>query len=210
MMKAEIRNKVLKNIGIFLMIVFISTPWVSVVNAKDLSVSREMEKKYGRISEYFRFKEKNIIVYDRKQAVADHVDKEILEMADQIYLYGKEDSKDDNLKIEITGHNSQITKSYVKGVPVYGNWCGPGRPPKGKNPRPIDTLDRGCRAHDKCYDKRGNHKCSCDKEFLSYIKKNRHKMHGAKQISASYLMQSWLKIKISRVTKNGGWFSCRK
>lgn len=35
-------------------------------------------------------------------------------------------------------------------------------------------------------------------------------MHGAKQISASYLMQSWLKIKISRVTKNGGWFSCRK
>ncbi len=32
-------------------------------------------------------------------------------------------------------------------------------------------------------------------------------MHGAKQIAASYLMPSWLKIKISHVTKNGGWFS---
>lgn len=209
-MKIEIRNKVLKNVGILLMIVFISTPWISVVNAKDLSASRELERKYSRISEYFQFKDKNVIVYDREQAVADHVDKEILKMADQIYLYGKEDSKYDNLKVEVTGRSDKVTETATSGVPIYGNWCGPGRPPKGKNPPAIDTLDRGCRAHDKCYDKRGYHKCSCDREFLSYIKRNRNKMHGAKEVAASYVIQSWLSVKTSRVTKDGGWFSCRK
>ena len=42
-----------------------------MVNAKDLSTHCEMKKKYGGISEYFRFKKTNIIVYDRKQTIAD-------------------------------------------------------------------------------------------------------------------------------------------
>ena len=36
-----------------------------MVNAKDLSTHCEMKKKYGRISEYFRFKKTNIIVYEQ-------------------------------------------------------------------------------------------------------------------------------------------------
>jgi len=63
-------------------------------------------------------------------------------------------------------------------TPVYGNWCGPGYPSDGNNPRPVDVWDRACRAHDKCYEARGHYSKSCDKEFLSRLRKlqNRYRL----------------------------------
>ena len=53
-----------------------------------------------------------------------------------------------------------------EGLPVHGNWCGPGHSGPGK---PIDDIDRACMHHDKCYSRHGRHECTCDKELLRDI-----------------------------------------
>jgi hypothetical protein len=44
------------------------------------------------------------------------------------------------------------TVSAASGLPIYGNWCGPGFPVKGENPIPIDIIDEQCKQHDLKYD----------------------------------------------------------
>ncbi|MAE58313.1 MAG: hypothetical protein CME69_05490 [Halobacteriovorax sp.] len=58
----------------------------------------------------------------------------------------------------------------TKGIPIYGNWCGPGHPAKGyelsieENRKPIDELDLLCKEHDFSYSKSGckTSDCLCD------------------------------------------------
>ncbi len=51
------------------------------------------------------------------------------------------------------------------GIPVYGNWCGPGH--GGESGPPIDPVDQVCCRHDKCYDQRGYFDCLCDQDLLN-------------------------------------------
>ena len=52
------------------------------------------------------------------------------------------------------------------GVPLYGNWCGPGHPSDSTNALPpIDFVDTACKNHDLCYEERGYFNCSCDLTF---------------------------------------------
>lgn len=51
------------------------------------------------------------------------------------------------------------------GIPVYGNWCGPGH----GGGTPVDDLDRACMHHDDCYAKYGYFDCQCDRELVSRI-----------------------------------------
>jgi hypothetical protein len=37
-----------------------------------------------------------------------------------------------------------------KCMPIYGNWCGPGHPPAGTAPPPVDAFDAACMRHDLC------------------------------------------------------------
>lgn len=57
--------------------------------------------------------------------------------------------------------------------PFHGQWCGPGHPRKGENPKPIDVLDAACRDHDKCYEKFGYYSCHCDVELIRTIQESR-------------------------------------
>ena len=52
------------------------------------------------------------------------------------------------------------------GVPLYGNWCGPGHPQNTTMaPAPIDFVDTACMNHDMCYEKKGYLNCACDQAF---------------------------------------------
>jgi hypothetical protein len=51
------------------------------------------------------------------------------------------------------------------GIPVYGNWCGPGH--GGESGPPIDPVDQVCCRHDKCYDQRGYFDCSCNQDLVN-------------------------------------------
>ena len=59
------------------------------------------------------------------------------------------------------------TTRMTAGVPVYGNWCGPGH--GGESGSPIDPVDQVCCRHDKCYDSRGYFDCSCDRTLLEAL-----------------------------------------
>ncbi len=50
----------------------------------------------------------------------------------------------------------------------YGNWCGPG----DKGSPPIDTLDRQCQKHDKCYEQNGWGNTKCDINLVHNIASN--------------------------------------
>lgn len=56
--------------------------------------------------------------------------------------------------------------------PFHGNWCGPGIPPKGTNPPPVDELDRACQAHDKCYENEGYYSCRCDVQLIRDVRES--------------------------------------
>lgn len=64
--------------------------------------------------------------------------------------------------------NSELTQEL--GIPIHGNWCGPGHSGPGA---PIDTLDRLCQTHDRCYGNRGYFACSCDRELVQAIRTSR-------------------------------------
>jgi hypothetical protein len=51
------------------------------------------------------------------------------------------------------------------GIPVHGNWCGPGH---GAG-QPVDRLDMSCMHHDQCYDRKGYLDCGCDQALVSEI-----------------------------------------
>jgi hypothetical protein len=46
---------------------------------------------------------------------------------------------------------------------VYGRYCGLGN----KSGQPIDALDAACKAHDRCWSRRGQFACSCDKQLVN-------------------------------------------
>lgn len=48
---------------------------------------------------------------------------------------------------------------------LYGNWCGPGHPPAGTFPPPVDEFDAACMRHDLCTTgPLGNNQC--DRRFV--------------------------------------------
>jgi hypothetical protein len=80
---------------------------------------------------------------------------------------------------------------------LYGNWCGPGHPPAGSYPPPIDAFDAACMRHDICTTGLlGNSKC--DARFV-------YELHG---LAAKYGFLprplQWAEYAI-RVKAGGPW-----
>jgi len=53
------------------------------------------------------------------------------------------------------------------GLPVYGNYCGPGHGDPTYTTPPVDAVDAVCQAHDRCYDTRGYFNCGCDRALIA-------------------------------------------
>ncbi len=209
-MKENRRNNIVKRFFVALIAFSICIPTSTVVTAGDRTELKELETDTDLIASYFDVDESGNVKYFRDKAINDGVDREIIELADQVYAYGL--SQLDSRQSTYTGRVNATAKK-GKAFPVYGNWCGKGYPPKGKNPTPIDLLDAGCKSHDKCYGGHNNkdyHKCSCDRNFLKYIQRNYSRMTGVKQKSMAKLMEAWLKIKTTHYSAKGGNFSCKK
>jgi hypothetical protein len=53
------------------------------------------------------------------------------------------------------------------GLPIYGNYCGPGfGDPTGLTP-PVDAVDAVCQAHDRCYAGSNMFNCGCDRALIT-------------------------------------------
>src|SRR5215203_4510942 len=53
------------------------------------------------------------------------------------------------------------------GLPIYGNYCGPGFGDVSGDTVPIDAVDSVCRTHDLCYDASGYFNCGCDRGLIA-------------------------------------------
>jgi hypothetical protein len=53
------------------------------------------------------------------------------------------------------------------GLPIYGNYCGPGHGDPTYTTPPVDAVDAVCRAHDRCYDTGGYFNCGCDRALIA-------------------------------------------
>lgn len=66
------------------------------------------------------------------------------------------------------------------GLPIWGNYCGPGYGGKDSDEPVTDVLDEGCRRHDQCYKwsltLRKN--CKCNKDLVDYIDTHKNEMSG--------------------------------
>lgn len=69
-----------------------------------------------------------------------------------------------------------------RGMPGYKRWCGPGNSGPGA---PVNTLDRLCMHHDKCYARKGYFNCSCDRELLAGINRDYNRMVGFEKVMAN-------------------------
>ncbi len=206
-MKDNIRINISKLSVIAVIAIIIYMPTGFIVNAGTPNEIDELDREITVIQQYFTIKDNDIVLYDRNAAIADRINEKLLYFADDVYSFGLSQSSDSKkILIKTTQKKANALKAKAVAFPVYGNWCGPGY----GSGTPIDLLDKGCKNHDLCYKKKGYHKCSCDKTFLKYVKNNYSKMSGAKQKSMAKIIQAWLKIKTSNVTKGGGNFSCKK
>lgn len=178
------------------------------VNAQDYREIQDLEKDTSLVASYFDVDSNGNVKYYRDKAINDGIDTELLDLADQVYAYGKTQYDNQEQSITIIGSSKSIKMANAKAVafPAYGNWCGPGY----GSGTPIDILDTGCKNHDNCYANVGYHKCSCDKTFLKYVQKNYSKMTGASQKAMAKVIETWLKIKSTHYSTNGGNFTCKK
>ena len=110
--------------------------------------------------------------FDRDRALIDGASDDLVQAGDfynqMMSAYASEDTGDD------------ITATKLP-LPVWGNWCGPGY---GGGPA-VDLLDRACRAHDKCYARKGYFNCSCDRSLIGAINRDYNRMHTTEKIAAT-------------------------
>lgn len=78
--------------------------------------------------------------------------------------------------------------------PFYGNWCGPGFPPDGETPDPIDEIDAICRSHDRCYGLNPRDNCECDTKLVNELRALRvnltSKQERSKLLIEEYFVRS--------------------
>lgn len=132
-------------------------PASTVTDATDLDVAM------ATLSQYLVYQKDGQRRFDTTRAEADNASEYLLEAgADFNRLAANKNEPSNMIK--------------ARGMPGYGNWCGPGHSGPGA---PINTIDRLCQKHDKCYATRGYFACSCDKELVQDIRDNRGNFKGA-------------------------------
>lgn len=67
---------------------------------------------------------------------------------------------------------SSLTTTARNGIPVHGNWCGPGHFGSNSSVGCIDDLDCACKIHDFCYGKQGYSNCKCDNDLVQTLNEN--------------------------------------
>ncbi|TWU40042.1 hypothetical protein Q31b_33860 [Novipirellula aureliae] len=55
------------------------------------------------------------------------------------------------------------------GMPVHGNYCGPGHGDPTYRTPPRDPVDAACMRHDQCYDRSGYFDCNCDRRLVGEL-----------------------------------------
>lgn len=130
---------------------------------------RSLEQQVGQLLSFMKRDSENpfILEFDRKKAMVKQAPAEIWQAGEQLELLSRQYQQFPSL-----------------GIPVYGNWCGPGY---GKG-EPVDHLDARCKEHDECYKEKGYFACSCDEAFIDGVRKDYPHMKAKEQKMAVLLV----------------------
>ncbi|HIF1615888.1 TPA: phospholipase [Enterococcus faecium] len=86
----------------------------------------------------------------------------------------------ESISSNYAGFNTEGYSTRSIGLPIWGNYCGPGYGGKDSDEPVTDVLDEGCRRHDQCYKwsltLRKN--CKCNKDLVDYIDAHKSEMSG--------------------------------
>ncbi|HEQ5509200.1 TPA: phospholipase [Streptococcus agalactiae] len=131
--------------------------------------------------------------YSEVEKIGENVEKYIIVDNNRLY-FNYQKAQDNNESAEVIEQglllesvSSNYSKSNIKGystrsigLPIWGNYCGPGYGGKDSNKPATDVLDEGCKRHDQCYKwsltLRKN--CKCNKDLVDYIDAHKSQMSG--------------------------------
>lgn len=99
----------------------------------------------------------NIQYFDISEAVSDKADSAVIDAAK---VFNSSTFSADQ------GSSVSGVVSPQWGIPVHGNWCGPGHSGPAA---PIDLLDTRCQTHDRCYATQGYFNKACDRQLVASI-----------------------------------------
>lgn len=128
--------------------------YASLFESQEVRAKREITVQFEKVEDkYMGIDSSGKVHFDVNKARDDNVANDIVRIGELVNLY--------STAVE-TGVVPKEAK--VNGIPIWGNWCGPGY----GHGEPVDVLDEGCRRHDNCY----NHKtknCACNRTLIQYI-----------------------------------------
>lgn len=104
--------------------------------------------------------------FDSAEALKDGASQDLLELGE---FYNS-----------IAGNPNEI-ETRALSIPIHGRYCGPGHSGPGN---PIDTLDRICMEHDRCYASKGYGNRTCDVALRVSIYKNLGRMGWGERAKA--------------------------
>lgn len=141
----------------------------------------EAQQDVDKLLEYSVVNLDRTIDFDEERAIANGESKEIIEMGLQL----------EQVAAEYYNASQGIATA---GVPVWGNWCGPGYSNGDGDQSVEDRLDAACKAHDLCYADNGYFDCDCDQELIDTIDRIMYLLSGAelnmaKVIKAYFIQQ---------------------
>lgn len=157
-------TKKLKISILIIMCMFIAIPgkiyggMIDTIN--DNARERESAENDRIIHEYIILDNEGNLYFDVEKARRSDESNRIIEMGEMFNSFSYDMS-----------HHEENAIQTLRGMPIWGNWCGPGY----GSGVPIDLLDEGCMRHDNCYVHGGNN-CECNKKLIKYIEDNKSRM----------------------------------
>ena len=133
-------------------------------NLNSLEVS-DRSFRNGELLKSYLVKDKDRIYFDYDKAVQDKQAKDVIDMGLLV----------ETISEDYSSNTFTPAKYFKAGLPVYGNYCGPGYNGEGFTLPVVDVLDQGCQNHDRCY-KWGagiGANCECNRQLVDFIKVNR-------------------------------------
>lgn len=169
-MKLKFKSLLLGAIFI-LSLFFLLSPKNNVEAAQGDNLSYEKVEKIGeKVQEYIIVYEDNIY-FNYESAQKNNESSEVIEQG--LLL---ESISSNYSEANIIGYSTRSI-----GLPIWGNYCGPGYGGKDSDKPATDILDEGCKRHDQCY-KWGltlRKNCKCNKDLVDYIDANKNQMSGS-------------------------------
>ncbi|MCI2266249.1 hypothetical protein, partial [Sediminivirga luteola] len=145
---------------------------VSAVPAGAGAPSEDLEETIDDVRSYVSVDDSGTVRFDRAAALAAGEPQEVLDAGARLEQVARSYEAHQNVPDGPRAYN---------GIPVWGNWCGPGH--GGGTPR--DTLDRLCMEHDNCYAARGYFDCECDARLRAGISRSASSMGAGERAMAA-------------------------